>query len=111
MPEKVKIQVFEDQYTIRKNIDPELKTDKIIDLGVKSILEARLSEFNNDPKKAFVDLDKNPIWLNETKGIAIKKVTISGVKNAEALHFKKDHFGNLILDENNSYCLCFISDF
>ena len=99
-PEKVKIQTFEDDYTIRKDINPDLKLDKIIDEGVKKILEARLKAYNNDPKKAFVDLDKNPIWLNEAKGIAIKKVTISGVKNAEALHSKKDHLGNLILDKD-----------
>src|SRR5690606_6338354 len=32
-------------------------------------------------------------------GISIKRVTISGVKNAEALHHKRDHLGNDILDE------------
>ncbi len=109
-PEKVKIQTFEDDYTIRKDITPDLKLDKIIDIGVKRILEARLIAYNNDPKKAFVDLDKNPIWLNEAKGIAIKKVTISGVKNAEALHSKKDHLGNLILDTNgNKQAVDFVS--
>ncbi len=46
-------------------------------------------------------MDKNPIWLNKEKGIAIKKVTIKGINNAEVLHTKKDHFGKEILDENN----------
>lgn len=98
-PEKVKVQTFEEEFTIRKDITPDLKIDKIIDVGVKRILENRLRDYNNDPKKAFVDLDKNPIWLNKEKGITIKRVTISGVKNAEALHSKKDHLGNLILDK------------
>ncbi len=103
VPEIVKIQFLEDSYTIRKDINPDQFKDlkslqKIIDVGVKKILEDRLAEFNNDAKKAFSDLDKNPIWLNKEKGIAIKRVTISGVKNAEALHSKKDHFGNEILD-------------
>ena len=72
----------------------------ILDLGVRTILENRLKQYNNDFKKAFSDLEKNPIWLNEEKGISIKKVTISGVKNAEFLHYKKDHLGNEILDKN-----------
>ncbi len=99
VPEKVKIVWFEDNYTIRKDITPDLKIDKVIDVGLKTILKNRLAEFGNDPKKAFINLDENPIWQNREKGIAIKRVTISGVSNAQALHSKKDHFGNEILDE------------
>ncbi len=105
LPETVKLTWLEEDYSIRKDITPDnfkdLKTiEKILDEGVKRILINRLKEFGNDPKKAFADLDKNPIWLNEAKGIFIKRVTISGVKNAESLHFKKDHLGNEILDDN-----------
>lgn len=100
VPEKVKLVVFEDDYTIRKDVTPDLKIDKVIDVGVRNILQKRLDSFKGNAKEAFANLDKNPIWLNETKGIAIKRVTISGVKNAEALHTKKDHFGKDILDEN-----------
>ncbi|WP_396177379.1 type II CRISPR RNA-guided endonuclease Cas9 [Flavobacterium sp.] len=107
VPEKVKIVWFEDNYTIRKDITPDNFKDlksiaKVIDSGLKTILENRLAEFDNDPKKAFVNLDENPIWQNKEKGIAIKRVTISGVSNAQALHTKKDHFGNEILDENGN---------
>jgi CRISPR-associated endonuclease Csn1 len=73
--------------------------DKIIDAKVKTILEKRLQDFGGDPKKSFVNLDENPIWLNKEKGISIKNVTITGVSNAVALHDKKDKFGNLILDK------------
>jgi CRISPR-associated endonuclease Csn1 len=73
-----------------------------MDSGLKTILENRLAEFSNDPKKAFSNLDENPIWQNKEKGIAIKRVTISGVSNAQALHTKKDHFGNEILDKNGN---------
>lgn len=105
VPEKVKIVWLEDNYTIRKDITPDnfkdLKSiDKVIDVGLKTILENRLNEYANDPKKAFSNLDENPIWQNKEKGIAIKRVTISGVSNAQALHTKKDHFGKEILDEN-----------
>lgn len=102
VPEKVKMVWFEDNYTIRKDITPDLKIDKVIDIGLKTILQNRLNEYNNDPKKAFVNLNENPIWQNKEKGIAIKRVTISGVSNAQALHTKKDHFGNEIFDEKGN---------
>ena len=106
LPESVNLTWLEEDYSIRKEVTPEnfkdLKTiDKILDEGVKRILKNRLEEYENDPKKAFSDLEKNPIWLNKEKGISIKRVTISGVKNAEFLHYKKDHLGNEILDKND----------
>jgi CRISPR-associated endonuclease Csn1 len=106
VPEKVKTVWFEDNYTIRKDITPDNFKDlksiaKVMDSGLKTILENRLAEFGGDSKKAFVNLDENPIWQNKEKGIAIKRVTISGVSNAQALHTKKDHLGNEILDEKN----------
>ena len=104
LPEKVKLVWLEEYYSIRKDVTPDnfkdLKTiEKILDVGVKKALKRRLNDFDGDPKKAFSDLGKNPIWLNEEKGISIMRVTISGVKNAEPLHYKKDHHGNFILDD------------
>lgn len=103
LPEKVKLTWLEDYYTIRKEVSPDLKLDKIIDEGVKRKLQERLNLFNGDFKKAFSDLEQNPIWLNEEKRIAIKRVTILGVKNAEALHVKKDHLGKKILDSEGNF--------
>lgn len=102
VPEKVGIVSFETIYTIRKPISPELKLDKVIDPCIRQILQARLDEFGGDPKKAFVNLDENPIWLNKTKGISIKRVTITGISNAIALHDKHDQYGQPILDENGN---------
>lgn len=110
LPEKVKLVWLEPDYTIRKDITPDLKIDKVIDIGLKSILQSRLNEFGGDPKKAFINLDENPIWQNKEKGIAIKRVTISGISNAQALHTKKDHFGTEILDDKgNSIPVDFVS--
>ena len=47
-------------------------------------------------------MDENPIYLNKEKGITIKRVTISGISNAVALHDKKDKDGNYILDANGN---------
>lgn len=80
----------------------EKNLKNVLDLGVRKILQDRVAEYGGDYKKAFTDLDKNPIWLNEEKGISIKRVTISGVKNAEPLHYKKDHLGNNILDKKGN---------
>jgi CRISPR-associated endonuclease Csn1 len=100
VPEKVKTKDVETIYTIRKEISPDLKIDKVIDKKIQKVLQERLKECNNDPKKAFSDLDSNPIWLNKEKGITIKRVTITGISNALALHDKKDKEGNLILNNN-----------
>ena len=99
VPEKVKLVWLEDDYTIRKDITPDIKIEKVIDIGIRNILQKRLDIFNGITKDAFSNLEKNPIWLNEVKGIAIKRVTISGVKNVEALHYKKDNIGKNILDK------------
>lgn len=102
VPEKVKTVGFETIYTIRKEISPELKIEKVIDTHVRQILQARLNEYGGDAKKAFSNLDENPIWLNKEKGIAIKRVTITGISNAVALHDKRDKNGTLILDGNGN---------
>ena len=102
VPEKVKTVTFEKIYTIRKEISPDLKLDKVVDVGIRNILKERLAEFGGDAKKAFSNLDENPIWLNKEKGISIKRVTITGISNAEALHDKRDKEGRLILDEQGN---------
>jgi CRISPR-associated endonuclease Csn1 len=99
LPEKIKIVEFQNIFTIRKDIGPDLKIEKVVDSGIRKLLQERLEDFGGKPKEAFVNLDKNPIWLNKDQGIAIKRVTISGVNNAEPLHLKKDHIGNEVNDE------------
>jgi len=100
VPEKVKTVTFETVYTIRKEINSDLNIDKVIDPKIKFLLEKHLHEFNGDAKKAFSNLDENPIWLNKEKGISIKRVTIEGISNAKALHEKRDKDGNWILPDN-----------
>lgn len=107
LPEIVKLSWLEEDYSIRKDVTPdnfkEIKNiDKVIDTKVRTILLERYKQYGNDAKKAFSNLDNDPIWLNKEKGISIKRVSISGVKNAEFLHYKKDHFGNEILDKKGN---------
>jgi CRISPR-associated endonuclease Csn1 len=102
VPAKVKTVSLETIYTIRKDISPDLKIDKVVDPKIRKLLTARLNEYGNDSKKAFSNLDEKPIWLNKEKGIAIKRITITGINNAQALHSKKDKEGNYILNENGN---------
>ena len=103
VPLKVKIVEKEDLYPIRKAIDKDLKIEKVIDKGIQKILEDRLNEYKGDAIKAFSNLEENPIWLNKEKGIQIKRVRITGITNAVALHDKKDNFGNPVLDSDGKH--------
>ncbi len=102
VPSKVKVVTFDTLYTIRKDITPDLKLDKVVDCRIRQILQERLNEFGGDAKKAFSNLDENPIYLNKAQNIKIKRVAITGVSNAVALHDKRDKYGNLILDSNGN---------
>ena len=99
VPSKVKTVSMETVYTIRKPIDKNLNVEKVIDTRIRKILEKRLAEYGGDSNKAFTNLEENPIYLNKEKGITIKRVTITGVANAIALHDKKDVDGKYMLDE------------
>lgn len=98
IPEKVKTVTLEPVYTIRKEIGPDLKVEKVVDIHIRQILRNRLEENGNDSHKAFSNLAENPIWLNKEKGIAIKRVKITGVSNAVALRDKRDQLGEPLLD-------------
>lgn len=98
VPPKVKTVTLEPTYTIRKEVNKDLNVEKVIDPHIRHILQERLKEYNDNAKEAFSNLEENPIWLNKERGIAIKRVTISGVSNAIALHDKHDHHGKKLLD-------------
>ena len=99
VPLKVKCVELEPIYTIRKPISKDLAIDKVVDPAVKAILQRRLDEYGGDAGKAFSNLDENPIWLNEERGIAIKRVTINaGLSAPEPLHEKRDRKGQRIKD-------------
>ncbi len=102
VPEKVKCVRFENVYSIRKPIDPNLSVDKVMDGRIQKILKARLAEFGNDPKKAFVNLDENPIWFDKEKGILLKSVTIAERFDLDPIRIKRDNLGREILDSKGN---------
>jgi CRISPR-associated endonuclease Csn1 len=107
VPEVVTLAWYEIGYTIRKAVNPDNFKDyknieKVVDKKIRALLNDRLKAHNGNSKEAFSDLDKNPIWLNQAQGVAVKSVTITGISNAESLHYKKDHFGNEIVDDSGN---------
>lgn len=98
VPAKVKCVRMKDVYSIRKEIGPDISVDKVVDGRVRALLKARLDEYGGDPKKAFVNLEEKPIWMDESKGIKMKKVTIAENFDLCAIRDKRDKDGKLILD-------------
>ncbi|MBO8433255.1 MAG: type II CRISPR RNA-guided endonuclease Cas9 [Bacteroidetes bacterium] len=110
VPVSVKTVRLVSVYTVRKEISPDLKVEKVVDPHIRALLQERLKSFGGDAKKAFSNLDENPIWLNKEKGICIKRVRITGVNVATALHDKRDMQGRLLLDgEGNTMPVDYVS--
>ncbi len=72
------VKVYEESGTkrvpISENITPA-QVLKIIDKKAREILQERIVT-QGGIKKAFSNLEENPIWLNEEKGIKIKSVSV-----------------------------------
>ncbi len=100
LPALVKTVEWESFHPTRKLIDKDLNVDKVVDKCIRNILKARLEEFNGDAKKAFSNLEENPIYLDEAKKIALKRVSIEGVLSAIPLHTLKDQAGKLIIGKD-----------
>lgn len=87
-------------FTKRVEVNESLNVDDVVNKNAQDILKERLREYNNNHKKAFTNLDENPIWFNREKGICIKKVTIRINKDLKPIHKKRDHKGELLLDKD-----------
>ncbi len=100
VPIKVKTVEMNPVFTIRKPISPDLKLEKVVDVGIRHLLQERLDSYGGDAKKAFGNLEEKPIWINEEKGIKVKRIAITGIANGQAVHEKQDKEGSIILDKN-----------
>ncbi len=100
VPTLVKTIEWESFHPTRKLIDKDLNVDKVVDKCIRNILKTRLEEFNGDAKKAFSNLEENPIYLDQTKKIALKRVSIEGVLSAIPLQTLKDQAGKLIIGKD-----------
>ena len=102
VPVKVKTVTMETVYTVRKPVDANLNIEKVVDAKIRRLLEERIAKYGN-AKLAFANLEDDPIWLNQEKGIQLKRVTIYGISNAQAIHEKRDKDGNYVLDDRGNH--------
>ncbi len=51
-------------------------TERIANPHIRKLVADRLAAYDNDPKKAFKDLDKNPIWCDAGQTKALTEVTL-----------------------------------
>ena len=100
VPNRVKTVALEQRFTIRKPINKDLPLNKVVDSGIRRILDARLAEYGGDADKAFSNLEESPIYLNRAKGITIKRVAIYDNSTLRPIHYKRDQNGKVITDCN-----------
>ncbi|WP_160137416.1 type II CRISPR RNA-guided endonuclease Cas9 [Chryseobacterium sp. c4a] len=78
-----KIKVIENDKPLKYLFE---NSDKIVNPGIKNLVETRLSENENNSKKALSTLKKNPIFLNEEKSEILEKA--SCYNDATVLKYK-----------------------
>jgi len=61
--------------------------DLIINKTCKALVKQRLKNFDNDPKKAFGGLTKNPIWIDAAKTQALASVIVSTYKEEYVIKY------------------------
>lgn len=89
---------------IRKPIDPKICIEKVVDDKIRNLLKQRLALFNYDPKKAFINLDENPIFLNAEKKITIRNVRIrAGLKAIEPLRYNENGLSEAFVKPGNNH--------
>lgn len=101
------VKCWRHQFTIRKDVGPDLKLDKILDIKVYNILLQRLEEHDGDKKKAFSDLENNPIWFDEDRRIPIKKVTLEDNGDLTPLRHNGQKPIDFVYTRNNHHAAIF----
>lgn len=101
-----------EKYTVRYELGVNFdKADKIIDEQVKKLVLARLEKHGNDPKKAFKNLENEPVWWNEAQGIKIVKVKCwANLKNAETLRTNQENEGIAFVKSGNNHHVAIYED-
>lgn len=91
---------YDEIFTIREPITPEIKIEKVLDRRAREVLGDRLREYDGNAKLAFSDLETKPIWLDKHQGICLKSVTIKARPTSlEALRSKRTAEGDLCYDK------------
>jgi CRISPR-associated endonuclease Csn1 len=71
------VELNEWQYVLSYSLSQITKSDDvkwIVDKAVRDVVREHLEKHENNVKKAFGDLQSNPVWLNKEKNIQVKRV-------------------------------------
>ncbi len=96
--------VYKEEFVIKYNVNTIQQKDLpfVVDEKVKEILTLRLAKHSNNHKEAFKDLEANPVWFNQEKGIKIKTVRLkTGLGNLIPLHARTNGKTHGITKESN----------
>lgn len=84
-------------YVVRKPLNgmfDSKQAEKIVDPAIRRRVQARLAAHGGDAKKAFANLEADPLYLNPDKGVVIRKVRIAATKvGPESAFALKDRRG------------------
>lgn len=95
--------IWKVRYVTRKVVDENLKLNNVVNPQIREVLNKRLKEYGT-PKKAFTDLENNPIWLDKEAGKSIKKVTVFGrATELTALRSNVDGLPKDFVDPQNNH--------
>lgn len=97
---------FRDECVIRRPISSiGLKqVDSIVDGRVRAIVKAHLEQSGGNEKRAFIDLESNPVWFNREVGIQIKSARCyTGLSSVVPVRFNKQGEGEAFVKPGNNH--------
>jgi CRISPR-associated endonuclease Csn1 len=84
------VTLWEEHFVVKYKLNDSFKEKDvayIVDHGILELVRQRLALHGNDPKKAFKNLDQDPIWKNKSKGERVTSVRcFTGMSGLVPLH-------------------------
>ena len=84
------VTLWEEHYVVKYKLNETFKEQDvqyIVDSGIRELVRQRLEQHGNDSKKAFQNLEKDPIWKNKAKGERVTSVRcFTNKSNLIAIH-------------------------
>jgi CRISPR-associated endonuclease Csn1 len=84
------VTLWEEHFVVKYKLNETFKekdVQYIVDHGIRELVRQRLEQHGNDSKKAFQNLEKDPIWKNKSKGERVTSVRcFTGMSGLVPLH-------------------------
>ncbi|MCA6364366.1 MAG: type II CRISPR RNA-guided endonuclease Cas9 [Bacteroidetes bacterium] len=107
------VELNEWQYVLSYSLSQITKPDDvkwIVDKAVRDVVREHLEKHENNVKKAFGDLQGNPVWLNKEKNIQVKRVRMfTGLDVVEPIwKNEKDEYIGFVKPGSNHHIALYI---